>query len=303
MINSAYGRVYIDSEVDYTPQQMISPNLRSPIYSDLYDDYGQRLDTPCWDPLADPVQIPCCNTDRFWNSELFSTRIRRSVKMSPTDDDLHLKYASESNIDEAVDMTLPGLRRIPKDNADFTSTEESSTPTLESPSNYYYEHIYCSIDDNEENIYEEVPPLMSPVAVAGFASRLEPEHESGFFSYQEPNQFYHWDPPIPPLAEEDEEAQQQHITMIPISSDRSVEPACSSISVNGSQFPRQHCRHPPVLEQRQQTVIPIRADVNRNTTDNDCYYSSAASGVYDVVLGEESSDAAYQRVLKPRQKD
>ena len=74
----------------------------------------------------------------------------------------------------------------------------------------------------------------------GFRTRLE-EHESGFFSYPEPNQLYHWDPPIPPLAEE-EEAQQQHITSIPISSRKAgTHSQCGPqwVTVNGRRFARE----------------------------------------------------------------
>ena len=290
----AHGKVFLDPDIDFAPQAITaaaSPPLLeespseadtapSPVYSTVYDDYGNRIyvETPSWDPFADPVAY----TERIWNSDLLSSMRmaagrRRRTKRSPTAVSsassnegrvfvgrTRSKYASESNIDEAVDMTEPGLRRIPKDTADFTSTEDSATPTP-----MYSDHIYCSI---EENIYEEcaTPTLERPLPARLLP--LEEANESGFFSYQEPYQFYHWDPPIPPLAEEEDEGDQmQHITLIPVKQDSSPTTAAADsyvVTVNGKQFHQQQQQRRPVpkprrrhLEQRQQTVIPIRAAV------------------------------------------
>ena len=332
---------------------------------------------------------------------------------------VHLKYASESNIDDAVDMTEPGLRRIAKCTADFTSTEDSWSPSAGhwSPSAVHWsqsreEHIYDSIDEaaafegtmddyedpdkdlladqvgtsrEDENIYEEpinvgqqlAPPdylTLQPLdqtsprvrcprepwvmnqgktrtAVSsnisdtssdylpvrcqsrpksrklptlpnsgppsgGFGTRLE-EQESGFFSHPGPattsryshlrgaatagtpnpalgpirnppgtHHLYHWDPPIPPLAEEDEDAaqQQQHITLIPISSalDGSSS-ACQWVTVNGRRFARGVAgqqipgeQSPPVPPPRRRrprkevsrrTVIPITGGLGSPSQD------------------------------------
>ena len=353
-----------------------------------------------------------------------------TLKASPTaavemneEEQTHLKYASESNIDDAVDMTEPGLRRIAKCNDDFTSTEDSWSPSAghwsqedgrssltsghslqkadlvsiksgdrllkagqkahisghqpqtdghwsftpghrlpklghTSKSGHFMqsqEHIYDSIDydamddyedpdkdllechdmtkEEGENIYEEPIHMQSPDYLTlqslekikdqigtkagnlmqqwllktratvsssisdnssdylklkcrpkskqrklpnlpntgppsggftgppsgGFRTRLE-EQESGFFSYPEPNQLYHWDPPIPPLAEE-EEAQQQHITSIPISNRRAGTHSQSGpqwVTVNGRRFAREAIQYKKIwLEFRHGKQIEI----------------------------------------------
>ena len=370
-----------------------------------------------------------------------------TLKASPTaavemneEEQTHLKYASESNIDDAVDMTEPGLRRIAKCNDDFTSTEDSWSPSAghwsqedvrssltsghslqkadlvsiksgdrllkagqkahisghqpqtdghwsftpghrlpklghTSKSGHFMqsqEHIYDSIDydamddyedpdkdlleghdkkkEEDENIYEEPIHMQSPDYLTlhslekskvnaaldprlqmgaragnlmqqwflrtkatvsssisdnssdyltlkcpsrqksrklpnlpnsgppsgGFGTRLE-EHESGFFSYPEPNQLYHWDPPIPPLAEEEE---QQHITSIPISSRRGTHAQCGPqwVTVNGRRFARGVIREqvpvPPPRRRRpkrevsQKTVIPITGRLRSQSQDS-----------------------------------
>ena len=113
----------------------------------------------------------------------------------------------------------------------------------------------------------------------GFGTRLE-EHESGFFSYPEPNnQLYHWDPPIPPLAEEEEECQQQHITSIPILSRRGTNTQLGSqwVTVNGEQFVKEvngeqapvppPRRRRPRREVSQKTVIPITSGFKSPSQD------------------------------------
>ena len=111
----------------------------------------------------------------------------------------------------------------------------------------------------------------------GFGTRLN-EHESGFFSYPEPNQLYRWDPPIPPVAEE-EESQQQHITSIPISSRRGTRAQSGSqwVTVNGRRFARgvigEQAPVPPPRRRRprkevaQKTVIPITAGLRSQSQD------------------------------------
>ena len=382
-----------------------------------------------------------------------------TLKASPTsgmkmneEEQTHLKYASESNIDDAVDMTEPGLRRIAKFNDDFTSTEDSwspstgnwsqedgqssvisghsfqlagieasganvaghpicglhfqavgsksSTPSHKPPrdGNWSFapglrlpkhghnsksghmmqsqEHIYDSIDydamddyedpdmelvasrdkteEEDENIYEEPINMQSPDYLTlqsidkvrdqigakagnlmqhwllktratisstisdtssdyltlkcqskpkprklpnlpksgpppgGFGTRLE-EHESGFFSYPEPNQLYHWDPPIPPLAEE-EELQQQHITSIPISSRRATHAQCGPqwVTVNGRRFARgvigeqapvpQPRRRRGSTEVSQKTVIPITGGLGSQNQDSRMKIQNSQSG-------------------------
>ena len=56
---------YEDPDGDITPTP-------SPIYSDIYDSYGHRVEveTPCWDPSVDPVPWNA----RHWHSELISMR-------------------------------------------------------------------------------------------------------------------------------------------------------------------------------------------------------------------------------------
>ena len=93
----------------------------------------------------------------------------------------------------------------------------------------------------------------------GFGTRLE-EHESGFFSYPEPNQLYHWDPPIPPLAEEEEECQQQHITSIPVTSRGGTNTQLGSkwVTVNGRQFAKAvGGEQVPVPPPRRQSSIAV----------------------------------------------
>ena len=67
---------YEDPDGDITPTP-------SPIYSDIYDSYGHRVEveTPCWDPSADPLPW---NHARHWHSELISMRtpVPKKVKCS-----------------------------------------------------------------------------------------------------------------------------------------------------------------------------------------------------------------------------
>ena len=75
-INEPMNEDYEDPDGDITPTP-------SPIYSDIYDSYGHRVEveTPCWDPSVDPM--PWNNT-RHWHSELISIRtpVPKKVKCS-----------------------------------------------------------------------------------------------------------------------------------------------------------------------------------------------------------------------------
>jgi hypothetical protein len=95
------------------------------------------------------------------------------------------RYASDSNINDAVDMTEPGLRKILKSTCSTTSSSCETTFHVPSPlldediieeEEVTEEPIYYSISDDldhqetgeQENIYSEC---------------LDPDPESGFFSY------------------------------------------------------------------------------------------------------------------------
>ncbi|XP_059090088.1 uncharacterized protein LOC131885907 isoform X3 [Tigriopus californicus] len=160
---------------------------------------------------------------------------------------LHQKYASESNIEDALVMMEPGLRKISKE-THFTSDESSP-----SGSGHDYEeqfnHIYSTIDEDplDENIYEECFGQNSM-------------EESGFYSN------------IGVSGPESCSNQSGHVTLIQI--DPYGPNPCqkaSSVTVNGRQIYCNANNYPDAqersrqnsgpliqLSQRVQTVIPIR---------------------------------------------
>ena len=182
-----YGQVLLDPDLDLEPQ--IIQEDTSPRYSVIYDSDGNVKDDypSSWDDDEEPVNEPIIKTlkneEPSWSDigqpvnssfEFWKTKNKLKAVSKPKLYDtkyLHNnKYASDSNINDAVDMTEPGLRKIPKESI-YTTT--SSETTARSPQNDQEDHIYCSIQDNskgdEENIYESVENDLDP--------------ESGFFSY------------------------------------------------------------------------------------------------------------------------
>lgn len=158
---------------------------------------------------------------------------------------LHQKYASESNIEDALIMMEPGLRKISKE-THFTSDESSP-----SGSGHDYEeqfdHIYSTIDEDplDENIYEECFGQNSM-------------EESGFYSN------------IGASGPESGSNPSGHVTLIKINQN-GANPCqkASSVTVNGQQIycngssdapePSTPISAPLIqLSQRVQTVIPIR---------------------------------------------
>ena len=202
-----YGQVLLDPDLDLEPQ--VITEEPSPDYDRLYnsngeliaydDDYPsswdedqeedlvQRLDLerkhkceePAWSDIGQSVN----SSFEFWKTKNKLKAVTKP-KLFDTKYQHNNRYASDSNIQDAVDMTEPGLRKIPK--VSIYSTTTSSEMTSTTPQDD--EHVYCSIDggvggsgahfatpativanddDDYDDIYEtvDVPP------------------ESGFFSY------------------------------------------------------------------------------------------------------------------------
>ena len=185
-----YGQVLLDPDLDLEPQ--IIQEDTSPRYSIIYDSEGNVKDNypsswdeeeeediethetiktlkneePSWSDIGQPVN----SSFEFWKTKNKLKAVSKP-KLYDTKYLHNNKYASDSNINDAVDMTEPGLRKIPKESI-YTTT--SSETTARSPQNDQDDHIYCSIQDTtkgdiEENIYESVENNCDP--------------ESGFFSY------------------------------------------------------------------------------------------------------------------------
>lgn len=191
-----YGQVLLDPDLDLEPQIMqeeeVSP---SPRYSTIYDSDGNVIkdddypsswdeeeddmsnkiitklkvsqEEPSWSDIGQPVN----SSFEFWKTENKLKAVSKP-KLYDTKYQHNNKYASDSNIKDAVDMTQPGLRKIPKENCYTTTSSETTARSPEAQTED--DHLYCSIQDDskgepiEENIYETV----------------DFDHpESGFFSY------------------------------------------------------------------------------------------------------------------------
>ena len=235
-----YGQVILDPDLDFEPQILTeepSPEtgLQSPDYDVIYDSKGEIVkqnneindddDYPSsWDEdendLVQKLDLERMNIKKSTEEEPWSD-IGQSVnssfefwktknklkavtkpKLFDTKYQHNNKYASDSNITDAVDMTEPGLRKIPKVSIYSTTTSSEMTST-NPPSNE--EHIYCSIQEGTDNIYEtvEVP-------------------ESGFFSY----------------VSTCTKSPLQAVTCIPVnqspnSNNSEYEDLCSKVTVNG----------------------------------------------------------------------
>ena len=222
-----YGQVILDPDLDFEPQ--ILTEEPSPDYDVIYDSKGEIIkqhndddDYPSsWDDEDDLVQkldLERMNikksTEEPWSDigqsvnssfEFWKTKNKLKAVTKPklfdTKYQHNNKYASDSNIQDAVDMTEPGLRKIPKVSIYSTTTSSEMTST-NPPSNE--EHIYCSIQEGD-NIYEtvEVP-------------------ESGFFSY----------------VSTCTKSPLQAVTCIPVnqspnSNSSEYEDLCSKVTVNG----------------------------------------------------------------------
>ena len=144
------------------------------------------LDEPNAAIKDDPNAYPWSDIGQSVNSSFEFWKVKNKLKAKPktklfeTKYQHNNKYASDSNINDAVDMTEPGLRKIPKEAIYSTTDQETSSPQgLEEDS----EHVYYSINDipidhpnaiqddaNEDNIYESVD------------MQDQNNPESGFFS-------------------------------------------------------------------------------------------------------------------------
>lgn len=179
-----YGQVLLDPDLDLEPQ-VIAQESSSPDYSEVYDSFGNIVqdDYPSsWDDEKDAQEVPTTikvgNEDpwsdigqevnssfEFWKAKN-KLKALKKPKLYDTKYEHNNKYASDSNINDAVDMTEPGLRKIFKPDIYDTTTTSSEMTKAD-----YDEHIYEDVED-AENIYEDVDN-----------ENLEENPESGFFSY------------------------------------------------------------------------------------------------------------------------
>ena len=196
-----YGQVLLDPDLDLEPQVM-QDFTPSPRYSTIYDSDGNVIkddypsswdddhedvipdkviakmttlsnkEEPSWSDIGQPVN----SSFEFWKTENKLKAVSKP-KLYDTKYLHNNKYASDSNIKDAVDMTEPGLRKIPKESI-YTTTSSETTARSPEAAQTEDDHVYCSIQDNigkgddaieEENIYETVDH--------------DPHPESGFFSY------------------------------------------------------------------------------------------------------------------------
>ena len=197
-----YGQVLLDPDLDLEPQVLHDPE-NSPVYSEIYDSLGNIVTEnnveeenypSSWDDDVAPKQLEIAlikatheyndevpswsdvggqslnSSFEFWkakNKFKLLQNVKKRLKCAKVE-----KYASDSNINDAnLDMTEPGLRKIPKE-AIYSTTASSE---YDNPAQ---EHVYYSINEDldvedksktnpdESNIYESV----------------EFGQESGFFS-------------------------------------------------------------------------------------------------------------------------
>ena len=229
--------------------------------------------------------------DEFWKSKTHSRNKGSSLGRRETGKQKDFqKYASESNIEDALEMLETGLRKIPKD-TNFTSEEESPMG-----SNLYEDHIYQSIDGGgcdaalNENIYEEC---------CSYSGGGGANPESGFFSYQNYEEDFFGE------EEEEDDGYENHVTLIPVNqcgdsggAGGGGGPKSCGVTVNGRQIFAQSPKPKPsstflptILESRSQTtIIPIRVTPPLEDLDEEEEFDD------DNAFGQADDDAGYEDV-------
>ena len=202
-----YGQVLLDPDLDFEPQIMVQDNADQ----EAIDDYPSSWEDDQNDDIVERLantndkhqgskEDPWSDIGQSVNSSFEFWKIKNKLKavqkpkLYETKYQHNNKYASDSNINDAVDMTEPGLRKIPKE-AIYSTTDQSAGSPQALEESAESEHVYYSINDdlhnhdqdldhdiidkktganidvieNHDNIYESV--------------ELEHNPESGFFSF------------------------------------------------------------------------------------------------------------------------
>ena len=177
-----YGQVLLDPDLDLEPQILREED--SPVYSEIYDSFGNviqenypsswdessempranEVNKTQWTNQEDPwsdIGQPVNSSFEFWKAKNKLKAVSKP-KLFDTKYQHNNKYASDSNINDAVDMTEPGLRKI---------TKEPFTTSSETEHHYYSINEDLDVKEEDDNIYESV----------------EFPEESGFFSMQQNN--------------------------------------------------------------------------------------------------------------------
>ena len=111
--------------------------------------YRPRSSTlSCWSDFG-PVRI-YSGLD-YWDSRFNMRKMKAKVQTCIGDaGDSNNKCASDSNLQDALEMMEPGLRKMVRHGSSFTATCSESIPEEE-------DHIYCSIDEIESGFYSLQP--------------------------------------------------------------------------------------------------------------------------------------------------
>ena len=111
------------------------------------------VDNPNTTIKDDPNAYPWSDIGQSVNSSFEFWKVKNKLKAKPkaklyeTKYQHNNKYASDSNINDAVDMTEPGLRKIPKEAIYSTTDQDTSSPQGLEESAEDSEHVYYSIND------------------------------------------------------------------------------------------------------------------------------------------------------------
>ena len=219
-----HGLVLLDDDDDaFAPQVMTEDNY-SPVYSDIYDEYGNPMTVYESNDSQFDLYIPkvrhfhrsCQTPDDFdhldkedddflqrsqgvWSDcgiplrtsyEFWKSKVNSLDRQDGKKDFKNIvpKYASESNIEDALVMLEPGLRKIPKQLSYTTDEENSPIGSNREEQAFHFDH------------FEPEPALHSSAEMTLIALN----EESGFFSFTSSN-------PNP--------SNSKHVTLIPINQD------------------------------------------------------------------------------------
>ncbi len=227
-----------DHSVDMNSEKRLIANL------DL-EHSGDKNQEAAWSDIGQNVN----SSFEFWReTEKKRKVVQAPAKLFDTKYQHNNRYASDSNINDAVDMTEPGLRKIPKDDL-YTTSSSCETAKLETSQDSLEVgqekpktiDSQAFIESQEEHVYDTIPDETDEDVFGagehGKENIYEPlDVESGFFSYVAVNN-------VKPKS-------RQTVTCIPVnvqrehsrssksitsSSENNFEGPCH-VTVNGKQF-------------------------------------------------------------------